>query len=63
MKGVVSFARRRIVPCPICGFVALVVTTIRGLFGGHGHLSWSRVLCLRGHRSVTAGAERSEAAT
>ena len=50
-------AVRRIVPCPICGFVALVVTTIRGLFGGHRHLSWSRVLCLRGHRSLTTGKE------
>ena len=52
-----SFSRRRIVPCPICGFLSVVVAVIGGALFGARRLRWSRVMCLRGHRSMTAGVE------
>ena len=53
----VSFSRRRIVPCPICGFLSVVVAVIGGALFGARSLRWLRVVCLRGHRSMTAGVE------
>ena len=53
----VSFSRRRIAPCPICGFLSVVVAVIGGALFGARRLRWSRVMCLRGHRSMTAGVE------
>lgn len=46
---------QRMVRCPLCGFLGVVTTIWGGLFGSPRDLSWSRVVCLRGHRSWTVG--------
>ena len=46
----------RLIPCPVCGLPTSVSGVVLRTYPSlQRALTWSRVVCLRGHRTVVAG--------